>query len=331
MKTDSKRIIVLMVLTILASGCADTTTQEESSETFMDVNEFESIPNPVPSGQDMTLNMELENPGEADIDQVSARIFGPSYINELDTSTVNKDFGSLRASSDTSFPQRRTWTIPTQNLDNNREVDYNIYSKILYDYETRADTNFKIVSRERFREQGYSAGNPEIENSEAPIDIGIRGTTPITYTNEEINRQFCVTLENTADGTAFVDGEVGGSEIYEPDAGQKDRVELVIREISGLELELDESGDKENRARSGEEARVYVDLIEGNEGWQCFDLTGSLTDEERNINALFTAEYNYVEETETSVTVEGRRGSGDTDDEDGEGDFGDEPPENPGE
>ncbi|QGA80798.1 hypothetical protein [Candidatus Nanohalobium constans] len=323
---NTKQLIILFTIAVAASGCANTTpsnTDSQSTTTFIDVNTFEAIPNPVPSGEQITLDMELENTGDAEAEDVAARIFGPSVINQKSAGERTKSLGNLRSSSDTSFPGRTSWSINTNQLSSNREVNYDINANIFYGYETRADTEFKFVSRERFREQDYSRGEATIENSEAPIEIGIRGTTPITFDSNEGNpsEQVCITVENTGSGQAFTDGDNAESREYNLNDAEKDTVELVIDEIAGMEMEPEENTDVENNARNGEEARVDVNLIEGTEGWQCFTLRPeeSLQNSETDVNTLITAEYNYKEETSTSATVEGRRGdSSNSDGEDGD-------------
>lgn len=311
MKKDSKQLMVLLILAIVASGCADTTQQEDGSETFIDVNEFKASPNPVPADAGLTLTTELENTGDSDIEDLAARIFGPAYINNIGVGERTKELGELRAESETSFPKRATWSIgpnDLRSLSRNREITNDIYAKIYYDYESRANTQFKLVTRERRRQEDYTPSDPVLETSEGPIEIGIEGTTPITFDSGNIEERVCVTVENTANGIAFTGGE-GGERAYDEtrEDASKDSVNLFIEEIPGdIDMRLPEDSDKEDISGSGEEVGVKVNLIEGNQAWQCFIIDGESTGSEIDVNTLITADYNYVEETSTSVTLEGR-------------------------
>jgi hypothetical protein len=310
MKTSFKRTIALIVITLLASGCLDTTQEGESSETFIQVNEFEATPNPVPSDAGLTLTAELENTGDADIEKMATRIFGPAYIQNIGVGERTREIGELRAESDTSFPQRVTWNIGSsnlRNLDRNREITNDIYTKIYYDYESRANTQFKFVTRERRRQKEYEPGDPVLETSEGPVEIGIEGTTPIIFDDGEVEERVCVTIENTADGVAFTGGEVEEIAYDESDA-TKNSVNLFIEEIPGsINVKLPESSNKEDISGSEEEIGVEANLIEGYQANQCFIFKGSTTSSEVDVNTLITAKYNYVEETSTSVTLEGTR------------------------
>lgn len=331
MKTDSKRIIAIMALTILASGCADTTQTESTGNSVISVNNFEALPDPVPAGQQFSINMELKNSGDSDAENVQARLFGPSFINSQDAEGRTENLSTLRTASDDNpaIPRTTTWNFDAPDIGENREVDYNIYSKIFYGYETRGSTDFRLVSQDRLAEQGYSQSEPTLDQTDAPIDLEIRGTTPKIFYEEDrnsgepIESEICVVVRNEGTGQAFLGGYNDG--LYDVDNSDEDTVELTIENIDTIRFEAENDGDNS----------VNVDLINGEEGYQCFTMiadASTLSNSETSINTRITAEYNYVEETETTVTVEGRRDIPDNlDEENGEGDFGDEPPENPGE
>jgi hypothetical protein len=323
MITDSKRLMVLFALVVVASGCAgnSTNTDTETSISPISVNSFSAIPNPVPSGQTANINMELENTGDADAESLAVRLFGPTFGESGDrvwkSATSNVDMSrvgprtkfieDLRAPSESnpSIPKQVRWSLTAPSLAQSREINYNFYADIFYQYETTASTDFKLVSGQRFRDQGMTQTDADTENSDGPIQIDIRGTTPkIYYEGESIESEICITVTNEGSGKAFTGGAVTGTERkYNMNEANENTVELSIQDVGNVQFEPVESGDT-------------VKLVGGNEGFKCYEMTASgLTNSEQNINTQITAEYNYVKETQTSVTVEGRRGSGTGDEE----------------
>ncbi len=297
---------ILLLTLLIASGCASSTGGDETGSSAISVNNFEATPNPIPSRQQFTVNMELENTGDSDAESVYARIFGPSFINSKQTAERTENFNGLRSSSDDSpsIPKTSTWQFKAPDIGENREIDYTLHSKIFYDYETRANTDFRLVSQDRFEEEGYTQGEPTLDQSEGPINMRIRGTTPKIFYEDDGNQassDICVVAENQGDGTAFTGGDnVGEARGYEltDEVGNEDTINLAIEEVDGISFQAEDTQSNS----------VSIELIGGEEGYQCFEMIATdLSNSETSINTRITADYNYVEETETSVTVEGRR------------------------
>jgi hypothetical protein len=253
--------------------------------------------------------MEIENTGDSDSQNVAARVFGPAWLNVENKSDRTESFTDLRASGETSIPKRASWTFTAPNLEENREATYTIYSKLFFDYNTSAETEFKLVSGQRFREQEYSRKEASVQNSAGPIQLDVRGTTPKIYYEDEsnsINSEICIVVENQGSGIAFTENtEQDGREYNELSQTNKDTVDLTISARGAVKF-------RKASSSSGEFQRTKtvpdVELINGNEAYQCFtmDATG-ITNDETTVNIDLEADYNYKVEEDTSLTVEGRR------------------------
>jgi hypothetical protein len=283
--------------------------------------------------------MELENSGDADAERVAARIFGPTFSEpgnadsgawrDSDGGTVSVGertvfFNSLRAPSENvpSVPKSKSISLTAPDLSQGREVEDEFISKIFYQYETNGNTDFQLVSGERFQNEDLERTAATVDSSSGPISLDIRGTTPIVFYPEEndgtVEEQICVRAINEGSGTPFLGGTDGlgtgsDSRIYSQnsDAGyEENMVRLSIDDVANVDFDL--QGEESGNA-------AEIRLIDGEEGFQCFDMTAEnlAGSDEQNVNTQITAEYNYVKETSTSVTVEGRRGGGSDDPADG--------------
>jgi len=342
MKTDY-RLALLMILTVAASGCASTTNTDSSSGTGpISVNSFEAVPNPTSADRPVSISLELENTGGSDAEKVAATVFGPTFAqikedsDDVDSQTwrdsnggqVGKkerwmNYGTLWAPGENtpSVPERQSLSFTAPALSQGREVDYGFNAKIFYKYNTTGSTDFSLVSGKRFQEENMERTETSLESSEGPIDLEIRGTTPKIFyrddgesPSEQVTSEICVKVINEGTGTAFTGGETGndnGRQYLQRENEnnyKENTVSLTVMDIGNIDL------DVKGTPEDGDDNDAEIELVGGQEGFQCFrmqasDLGGT---EEQNVNTQITATYNYVKETETTVTVEGRRGLGGT-------------------
>ncbi|MEF8880548.1 MAG: hypothetical protein V5A72_01820 [Candidatus Nanohaloarchaea archaeon] len=298
MNAQSKRIIALLTIVLIASGCTDGETQSEGPSTNPVKIDFEVIPSDdIISQQPVTAQMTVENTGQNNAENAVAKLFGPAWLNSKNDDTRKMDFGTLEASSETSFPVNDRTEFDAPEVDSGRTSSYNIQAQVIYEYLSSARTNFKFVSRERFRDQGYSLGTADIENSDGPIQLGIRGQTPIRYNPGEgiPEEEVCVTVENKGSGTPFT-GSAGSvlSDGRIDKADGKNQVTVSITTNSGVTAEL--ADDEDNT----------VDLIDGDRGWVCYDISANTgANAETTLELNIEAGYKYLEETSTGMTVQG--------------------------
>lgn len=327
MNKQGKTVAVLLVLAITASGCIEGGGSDETTVNPIQVNTFEAIPQPAFADRQVSINMELQNTGELEAKNAVARVFGPAFARDSgqdnawrdrDGNSVNigyrtKELGNLRAGTENNpaIPKQKTWTFTAPALSENRRVDYNFRSKIFYQYETSGETDFRIMSAERFQERDISRSDATIETTPGPIQLDIRGITPKLYDGDSpaLNSEICVRVINEGEGTPFLAQEAyddGSDRKYNVQDDDENKINLSIENIGPIGFDSDP--DTSNIQNEG----ITVDMPRGKRGFQCFNMvergTGlSPTNPERNINAEVEVEYGYLKEDTTAVTVEGTR------------------------
>jgi len=335
MKTDY-RLVLLIILTVAASGCASTTQNTDSTSGTgpISINSFEGVPNPASADRTTSVNLELENTGDADATTVAARLFGPTFASSNTDELAWRDsnggdikaeertmsFGTLTAPGENtpSIPKRKSVQFTAPALGQGREVHYNFKASVFYQYETTASTDFKLVSGTRFQEEGLERTEATLESSTGPVDLEIRGTTPKIFYRDDntqgVESEVCIRVTNDGSGSTFLNSETGedddSSRIYDVEEEDKNKVELTIQDVANVKFDAKNTPNEKVNTET-------VELVGGNEGFQCFDMTARNLGgtDEQNINTQITANYGYTKETETTVTVEGRRGLENTPDE----------------
>jgi len=347
MKRQKRQLTILLFTAIIASGCATggTNTQETTTGPIS-VNTFEATPSPATADRRVNLNLELENTGDADAERVAARIFGPTWADSpsqseawrssdggaiRDKTKRTLSFGNLRAPGENtpSVPKQKSLAMTAPAYGQGREIDTTFSSRIYYRYETTGTSDLTLVSGERFTEEDMTRSNADLDTSSGPIDLSIQGTTPKVFyrdggesPSDAVQSEICITVTNTGSGTTFRNGEAEDDRIWNVDSEDENQVKLTLPDVGNIEFEP-KDGDQ------------TVELVSGNEGFQCYTMTANnlASQDEQTANIQVTAEYNYMKEDQTTVTVEGRRGAGDSpsDTEDDDSSSGDEgPDEEPG-
>ena len=323
MKTNSKLLMGLFVAIIITSGCVENTDDGESTTSPVAVNDFSITPNPAPGDQTVSVQMELENTGDQDIEGVYARLFGPTFASgsnqertwrtseggQVSQAYRTMDIGDLNAPSDTSpaVPGRDSLTFRSPSIEDGRIVPYTFNTRIQYRTRTTGSTDITVMSNERYQETQSSQTSPEVDTSDGPIQLEIQGTTPhVFYDVGTADEEMCVTVRNEGSGTPFLattnNGATTSGAGYDISDQAEGKVELRLEDVGNVQFSSQETGENE----------VVVELI-GAEGYHCFDMEliglGQITDLEQTTEIPIEVVYGYEQETSTSVTVEGRRDS----------------------
>lgn len=320
MNKNSKILIVLITAVLITSGCVDG-EQNESNTSPIAINDFSITPDPAPGDQTVNVQMEAENTGDNDAENVYATIFGPTFASgedqdrtwrnssggEVSAEIRTMELNDLSAASDTSpaVPGRDTITLRSPSIDEGRIVPYTFNTRIQYGYQTTGSTSIEVMSDDRYQDTSTSQRRPETQTSDGPIQIEVQGTTPhVFYDDGDAEDELCITLTNQGSGDPFlVSTEESASHDdsgYDIDEESEDKVELRVEDVGNVQFD----------PQGSDEDFIIVDMI-GNQGFQCFDMTleglGTVTDLEQSTEIPIEVVYGYEEETSTSVTVEGRR------------------------
>lgn len=305
-------MIALLSLVVVVSGCAHIANQGSTSSTAsVSVQNFSAFPSQVFDGQQTRLTMTLINDGEANAEDVSARLFNVPFSGDNswglgDNRTVT--FGDLEpADPENNLPARestRDWTLDAPELDQGVTIPYQFISRVYYKYQTRGTTSITLMDQQRYRDQG-SASRPVLETTAGPIQMEIRTRSPIVfYPEDEGSRttEMCVIVRNEGDGTPFLhndDTYDDSSGEYDVDDENSNRVKLRIPDQGRIKFTPSEG--------SGENTAV-VEFF-GNRGISCFKIEVEGWDQgvgpQEEVPLVLETDYGYYKETDVSVTVEG--------------------------
>ncbi|MFP4229592.1 MAG: hypothetical protein ACLFRK_00445 [Candidatus Nanohaloarchaea archaeon] len=325
-------MLILFVGILITSGCIDNGDDSEANTSPVAVNEFNITPNPVPGGQSTSVYMELENTGDKQINDVYARLFGPTFPTndpgtwrtsdggEVSSTDRTLNIGDLETATDTSpaIPGSDRVTLTSPSIDEGKINPYTFNAKLQYQTRTTGSAEIQMMSNERYQEKDVGQTSPPVDTSDGPIQFDVQGTTPhVFYSDGTGNEEICITVRNEGSGTPFLTTTSDGISTeedtgYDVNEDAKGKVELRVEDVGNVELSSQENGGNS----------ATVELI-GSEGYQCFDMElvglGEVTDLEQTTEIPIEVVYGYEEETSTSVTVEGRpSGSSDPGDADSE-------------
>lgn len=331
---ENKHLMVLLSLVVIASGCAQTTsdTSSEASTASVAVQNFSSFPQEVYNDQQVRLTLTLINNGDQNAQNVVARLFNVPFAGDEGSNnnvwTLDGDrsisFGTLQAADEeNNLPareQNQYWTLTSPDLGNGVTIPYQFMTRIYYEYGTRGTSSITLMSQDRFRETG-NAGRPTLDTTDGPIQMEIRTQSPIVfYPEDEGDRQseMCVIVRNEGAGTPFLHSEAYSDGSYDVTEEASNKVKLTAPDQGSIEFSPSDG--------SGNTAVVE---IFGNRGISCFNINvdnwASGVGPQQEVPIVLEADYGYYKETSTSVTVQGSDrfsgGDGDSSD-DGSSDDG---------
>ena len=301
MEYDSKIMLALIGAILITSGCMNGGDGEASTEAIS-VNQFDITPNPAPGAQSTSMQMQLENVGDAEATNVAANVFGPTIGDDDRTWTAEDGevmtFNNLEPATDTqpAIPQQSSLTFTTPNLESGRNLPYDFNAQIFYGYETSSSTNVQVMSQERYQETDSVQEMTTVSNTDGPIQLDVQGSTPIVFQPEEGERteDLCIIVRNRGTGTPFYSDALPVESSTDINDEEHNKVRVEIEDVGNIIF-------SENQAD--------VEII-GNEGFHCFEMTaaglGDVTQLEQTANIEIETSYGYIEETSASVTVEGR-------------------------
>lgn len=316
---ENKRVLVMLSLVVIASGCAQTTgtTESEASTSSVTIQNFSADRSQILSNQPARLSLTLVNEGGTDAENVVARIFNvvtESESGDADDWSIDGSsrisFGTLEsADEENNLPARdttRRWSLTAANLDPGTTIPYRFITEVNYRYETRGTSSITLMSSDRARQQGEPQ-RPSIDTTAGPIQLQLDTRSPIVFYPGETSqvRDMCITVTNTGSGTPFLysDG------VYED--GNYD----VTDELSNrVELTVPDQGGVEFTPVRGSGNTAAVELLDGSFD-QCFEIDADNWNEnlapQTEIPIVVEAKYGYSKEASETITVEGSNRFGD--------------------
>lgn len=323
MGQQTKAGIAVFTLILVASGCGgggqSSTDVSFTPNQAVSIQNFSTYPDRVYESQPATVRITLKNTGEATAENMVARLYGAPIDwggEDLSRAFSNDGSNGQHISFDDvrpgdaeanvpSVPQQSQWMLNPPDL-GDRNIDYNLRTRVFYEYMTSAQSDIQLVRQDEFRNQGMTKSQPSLDNTAGPIKMEIRTRTPLIYYEDStsFDSDVCFIVKNTGDGTPFLPGKADSEYKNIGDNDWTDKVEVSIYDTGGVSFT---GGD----SSSGDKTTAEVSMVSGN-GIQCFNMElPSLTSSEISQTVPITAEadYGYYKDEEASVTVLGRDNS----------------------
>ncbi|MCJ7478679.1 MAG: hypothetical protein MUP63_00685 [Candidatus Nanohaloarchaeota archaeon QJJ-7] len=199
--------IALIIISISLAGCTSIPGQDDTSEEPQRSFEFtpkdgltvsfSSLKSRYQNGEQMILEAEIENTGQATAENIEAQLFGASFI------SGNEYVGTLqgvdRAAEQPGERALPEWT-PTADasLVSGGERSFDAGVEVSYKYSTTVAAPFTIVPREDF-----NGGNSEVsaDNSASPVHASVDMTTPKPVIGDGgVEISVPVTIQNIGEG-----------------------------------------------------------------------------------------------------------------------------------
>lgn len=329
---ENKTILALIFATVVISGCTGGgSSEEDTSTSAVEVNEFSAFPNPTPSDQNTRFRMQVENVGDHDAENVYAQLYGPPFASddEGQSNTWRDNNGDAVSEedrrlefSDLSAPQENTPSTPSTQtvtytapeLDEGREIGYDMRSRLMYKYGTDATSEIQVMGDDAYQDAGSPQGSASIQNDDGPVQMEIRTPTPIAIYNSDqdnVEKELCVVVRNQGSGVPFTDDDGDDTDAFEGEGEgynleevqeHNNKVKLAIENVGRVEFRTDEDGSY------GESVSSQTKEIIGGRAVVCWDMriqtgTSAL---DTTIPLSIESTYFYKQESSSAVTVEGR-------------------------
>ncbi|WP_414837854.1 hypothetical protein ACK3SF_00405 [Candidatus Nanosalina sp. VS9-1] len=328
---ENKTILALLFATVIISGCTGGgSTEQDTSTSAVQVNEFSAFPNPTPSGQNTRFRMQVENVGDHDAENVYAQLYGPPFASEDGQSNTWRSSGGDAVSSsdrllefsDLSAPQENTPSTPSTQtvtftapeLDDGREIGYNMRARLMYKYGTDATSEIQVMGEDAYQEAGSPQGSATIQNDDGPVQMEIRTPTPIAIYNsgqDSVEKELCVVVRNQGAGVPFTDDDGDDTDAFKGEGNgynleevqeHTNKVKLTIENVGRVEFRKDDDGSYDESVSS------QTKEIIGGRAVVCWDMriqtgTSAL---DTTIPLSIESTYFYKQESSSAVTVQGR-------------------------
>ncbi|MFB6115333.1 MAG: hypothetical protein ABEK04_03495 [Candidatus Nanohalobium sp.] len=329
--------MALVVISLIASGCASGGNTDSGGESTtgtnpIQVTKFNAFPNPAPANNQVTFTLELKNTGSVTATNVIAKLWNPPFASKSTDDRTWRDaskgqilgdnqewerrfdFGELRGAQEgvETFAKPKTLRLTAPNLGSGQSFPYNFHAKYFYKYSTEGSTTITAMGNNQYRQSGASKSRSvQISHNSAPVTLEgqILSGNPVVFYDSDRSQghkdvQFCVVVKNQGGGTVL-SRSASHETRYVVSSATKNKVELTVEALGSTELKAKDG----NQGTFATSKTVTVTLISGDQVRKCFTmrLEPLTTTAQKEIGPInVKADYAYVEDTSTTVTVNGR-------------------------
>ncbi len=276
-----RTLTLLFFTTLLLAGCTSAPGQvdglfgggeDEVPETDGLSLSFEQLGTFALETEEVTLELSVENVGQADAESIEAQVFGPSWI------SGSRSIGTLqgvdRAAGQAGESAVAEWSLSPPDVDTDTSQEYDATAQVTYVYETTATISAALSP------EGFTTSQSTVEAgmTDGPVQMSTDLETPIP-TQGETSHTIPLTITNAGDGVIN---------------SQVDLTGQLVGATGGISLT-----GCDTTVSVDEEADVTCTLETPEDGVSV-DTTADIR---------ITARYEYQEETSTTVTVRGVQGA----------------------
>lgn len=303
-------MLAILAVTVIIAGCTDTSTEDTSSTSGLEISNFTATPSSTFSGQTASILLSVTNSGGMDVENSAVRLYSAPIGDgsgswTLTSGSEEEVIGQVRAADESSNIPAQTrqvrWTLEAPEI-GSQPIDYNFQARVYYGYETQANTQIELVHEDEFLQEQSSVSRPTTTNTDGPVQLEVSTRTPVRYFEDSQNpdSDLCVTVRNEGNGTPFHPSAMDDTEEIDP-SGERDEVRLTVENTAGVSF-TGEDGEM------GEEKQVNVALT-GSRGSHCFDMTlpnkGSFSIRQ-SVPLSITADYGYYISDSLTTEVQPR-------------------------
>lgn len=292
-------LTALLVFTVALAGCTqlqgDSNDDNNDDQVTVTQNDglsidFSSVSNEYYAGEQARFEAEVENTGEASATLQSMSLYGASWASgqSLLSGTATLDGAEQ---SNNIAGQSSVYSVnvglDSINLNQGQQDSYPIGLQTEYTYSTEARSSITLMDEQTYRENQNSRTQMQTDTTAGPIRISFKGNTPYPDRDSSVSIPLQIT-------------DVGDGRLAEDDQGTPVITDLTV-EVEGEDVTL---LDRSDSIKIYEGSRqFYAELNTGQEsnGNQIFDPSP-----ESSYTLIARANYTYVEQDQTQVTVIGQ-------------------------
>lgn len=286
-------LVGLLALSILFAGCTqleNTNDTEDGEDQGVEITqndglsiEFSSVTREYYTGDSYTFTADFQNTGEHEATITDTTLYGPSWVSDDDWPSDGRTLGAVEEANQFeggTANHQFTGDVSTS-LGAGQSDSYEVGLRTHYDYAASSRTSLTVMAEDEYREDSTSRTQVDTEVNAGPVHLRFDVRTPIPA-GRSVNIPVQVT--NVGDGE-IADGEDSDENTVD------NAVSVTISRENGDEV-----------CSTGTET-VY----EGSRTFNCqFDTSDILSGApQTSVTLVADADFSYVEDDRTSVTVLG--------------------------
>jgi len=292
-------LTALLVFTVALAGCTqlggDSNNNQNQNQITVTQNDglsigFSSVSREYYTGEQARFEADVENTGEAEATLQSMQLYGASWAADTSLFSGTETLTGAEPSNNIaggSSVYPATVGLGSISLSQGQQDSYSVGLQTEYAYSTTARSTITLMDEQTYRENSNTRTQMQTSTTAGPVRVSFKGNTPYPDRDSTVSIPVQVT-------------DVGDGRLAEDDQGTPVITSLEVT-VEGEDVTiLDRSGS----IKIYEGSRQFfaeVDTSQSSNGDQVFDPSP-----ESSYTLIARANYTYVEQDQTQVTVIGQ-------------------------